>query len=72
MGDGIYTKLDRLTPTEKLADPKNRVVRQEIPQGKRGKKHEQELTAEEDPGREEEKGDQMKDPHCGKILDIVI
>jgi F0F1-type ATP synthase membrane subunit b/b' len=71
MSNEIYTKLDRLTPTEKMADTKNRVVRQEFPQGKQGKKHGQELNADEESEREEVE-DQLNDPHCGKILDIVI
>jgi hypothetical protein len=72
MSDEIFTKLDHLLPMDKLTDPKDRVIHQETPKGKRRKKHEQEFTPDVQPGEEEEKEDPSKDPNCGKILDIVI
>jgi hypothetical protein len=68
----FYTKLDRLSPTEKLTDPKERVVRQEIPSKKKRKKGEQEIPAEVNPKKKEGMDDPSKDKPSGKIVDIVI
>jgi len=74
MADDFWftTKLDRLPPTEKLTDPKERVVRQEIPSKKRRKKGGQEITAEVNQDKEEGREDSSKDKPSGKIVDIVI
>jgi len=66
------TKLDRLPPTEKLTDPKERVVRREIPSKKKGKKGEQEIPVEVNQEKEEGTEDSSKDKPSGKIVDIVI
>ena len=67
----FYTKLDRLPPTEKLTDPNERVVRQEIPFKKKGKKGGKEIPVVNQEKREGTE-DSSKDKHSGNIVDIVI
>lgn len=71
MADEIFTKLDHITPPSKMSAPKSRVFRQEFLKKKKEKGNDQNFSpGEESEGGEQE--DQMKDPHCGKILDILI
>ena len=71
-GIGIYTKLDRLAPAEKMKDPKEKIARQENLRKRKGRKSEPEEKADGDPGKEETSSDPSRERRSGKILDVVI
>jgi hypothetical protein len=68
---GMFTKLDRLPPLEKMGDSKRRVVQQDVPHKKREERPKRE-ESENDQEMEKEPDDPSKKPNSGKILDIVI
>ena len=69
---GIYTKLDRLAPAEKMKDPKEKIARQENLRKRKGRKSEPEEKDEDDPKKEETSSDPSQERRSGKILDVVI
>ena len=69
---GIYTTLDQLLPTEKLRDSKERVGVEKKTHKKDGRKRQQEAGILGVQQEEEEVIESSKDPHSGKILDVVI
>ena len=73
MGDeiGIYSKLDRLPPTEKLGDSKKGMNRQDVPK-KRKKKKEEESLPDFPQGEKKEEVDSSEKEPSGKIIDIII
>lgn len=71
MADEFFTKLDHITPASKMSDPKSRVLRREFLKKKKEKGNDQDLSSGKESEEEEQEG-QMENPHCGKILDIII
>lgn len=69
---GIYTKLDRLAPAEKMKDSKEKMAGQENSRKRKGRKSEPEEKADGDPGKEETSSDPSRERRSGKILDVVI
>jgi hypothetical protein len=71
-GIGIYTKLDRLAPAEKMKDSREKMALQENSSKRKGRKSEPEEKADDDPEKEETSSDPSQERRSGKILDVVI